>query len=146
MVPSNLSGVDRNLLYPAIRAVAQNPVGICRSSLSRIYDNLNQTDYQALVDTVVYSAYELTPADKMFAYEDRNAAQRVLEKYKAAEGVPLCLLAIDDKMLDSSASIALSTLQLYAGGSKTVQPDPDVEAAMKIIEGSARSMGVEVVN
>jgi autotransporter-associated beta strand protein len=133
MVPTDLSGVDRNLLYPAIRAVAQNPVGHCRSSLSRIYDNLNQTDYQALVDTVVYSAYELTPADKMFAYEDRNAAQRVLEKYKAAEGVPLCLLAINDNMIDSSASIALSTLQLYAGGSKTVQPDPDVEAAMNFL-------------
>ena len=133
MVPTDLSGVDRNLLYPAIRAVAQNPVGICRSSLSRIYDNLNQTDYQALVDTVVYSAYELTPADKMFAYQDRNAAQRVLEKYNAAEGVPLCLLAIKDNMIDSSASIALSTLKLYAGGSKTVQPDPDVEAAMNFL-------------
>ena len=133
MVPSDFSGVDRNLLYPAIRAVAQNPVGNCRSSLSRVYNNLNQTDYQALVDTVVYSAYELTPADKMFGYEDRNAAQRVLEKYNAAEGVPLCLLAVNDNMIDSSASFALSTLQLYAGGSKTVQPNPNVEAAMNFL-------------
>jgi autotransporter-associated beta strand protein len=133
MVPANFSSVDRNLLYPAIRAVAQNPVGYCRSSLSRIYDSLNQTDYLALADTVVYSAYELTPADKMFAYGDRDAAQRVLEKYKAAEGVPLCLQTISDGMIDSSASTALSTLRLYAGGSKTVQPDPDIEAAMNFL-------------
>ncbi len=132
MVPTNYSSVDRNLLYPAIRAVAQNPVGHCRSSLARIYNSLNQTDYLALADTVVFSAYELTPADKMFAYEDRFSALNLLERNNAAEGVPLCVQIIEDAMYNVNGP-ALATLQLYAGGSKTVNPDPGVEAAMNFL-------------
>jgi hypothetical protein len=35
---NNLAGVDRNLLYPAIRAVAANPVGQARSCLYHAYN------------------------------------------------------------------------------------------------------------
>jgi hypothetical protein len=59
MVPTDFSTVDKSFLHPAIRAIAANPVGRCRSSLARIYNALNQTDYLALADTVVYSAYEI---------------------------------------------------------------------------------------
>ena len=133
MVPTDFSGVDKNFLHPAVRAIAANPVGRCRSTLARIYNSLNQTDYLALADAVVYSAYELTPADKMFAYGDRLAAQRVLEKFNAAEGVPVSVLAVKDDMFGSVTPDALGTLALYAGGSKTVVPDPDVEATMDFL-------------
>lgn len=37
---SGINGVDRNLLYPAIRAVAANPIGMARSCLTQTYRNL----------------------------------------------------------------------------------------------------------
>ena len=129
---NNLTGVDRNLLYPAIRAAAATPVGLCRSSLKQTYDNLIQTDYLALADTVVRSAYEITPADKMFSGAERLAALRVLERFNAAEGVPLSVLTLQDK-LDGFNTDALAVLQNYAGGSTTVQPDPGVEAALNFL-------------
>ena len=140
MVPTDFSAVDKNFLHPAVRAIASNPVGRCRSTLARIYNSLNQTDFLALADAVVYSAYELTPADKMFAYGDRLAAQRVLEKFNAAEGVPLSVLAVKDDMFGSITADALGTLQLYAGGSKTVRPEPSVESAMNFLIQTGNSV------
>ncbi|MBK8037926.1 MAG: HEAT repeat domain-containing protein [Verrucomicrobiaceae bacterium] len=128
---NNLTGVNRSLLYPAIRAVAANPIGICRSTLSTTYQNLTSTDYLALADTVVTSAYEISPADKMFSGGDRNGALIALEKFKAAEGVPLSVLTIEDDV--GLNDQALAVLERYAGGAKTVHPNPGVEAAMNFL-------------
>ncbi|MCE9519455.1 MAG: DUF6288 domain-containing protein [Verrucomicrobia bacterium] len=128
---SSVAGADRSLLYPAIRAVAQNPIGYVRSTLSTTYKNLNQADFLALADAVVYSAYELTPADKMFSGGDRKAALDVLETYHAAEGPPLSALTIQDEVGFNDE--ALAVLLRYAGGSSTVKPDPGVVAACKFL-------------
>ena len=128
---NNLTGIDRTLLYPAIRAVAANPIGLCRSTLATTYQNLTQADFLALADIVVTSAHELTPADKMFSGADRIAALGSLERFDAAEGVPLSLLTIDDDV--GSDAAALDVLERYAGSSTTVKPDPGVVAACNFL-------------
>ncbi len=131
VLASSIAGVDRSLLYPAIRAVAANPVGFTRSTLGYTYNNLTPGDFLALADTVVQSAYDLTPADKMFSGGDRKAALNILEIYNAAEGVPLSVLTIQDAVGFNAE--ALAVLTNYAGSSLTVRPDAGVEAAMNFL-------------
>jgi hypothetical protein len=64
---NNITGVDRNLLYPAIRAVAGNPVGQARSTLASIYPLLTKADTLAVAGAVVDTVVEFAPSDRMFA-------------------------------------------------------------------------------
>lgn len=47
---TGINGLDRTLLYPAIRAVAANPIGFARGSLYHTYINLTAADVNALAD------------------------------------------------------------------------------------------------
>lgn len=123
---NNLSGVDRNLLYPAMRAVAANPVGQARSTLSVAYQQLTAADVNALAGTLVESVRFRAPSDKMFSGGIRRSGMEVLEKYKIAEGVPLSIIFMVDDGRADAYNPALAVLQKYAGSSTTVLPDPDV--------------------
>jgi hypothetical protein len=71
--------IDRNLLYPAIRAVAANPVGQARSTLGETYKNLTAADVNALADTMVDSIQFRAPSDKMFSSGIRLGGVTALE-------------------------------------------------------------------
>jgi len=122
----NLTGVDRELLYPAIRAVARTPGGMARSTLQRTYLNLTEADVDALADVIVDSIHVRAPADKMFSNGIRQGGIEVLEKFKIAEGVPLSMIYMVDDIRVGTYKAALAVLERYAGSSTLVRPDPDV--------------------
>ena len=123
---TGINGVERNLLYPAIRAVAQNPVGLSRSTLSQTFPNLTAADINALGDTLVDSIHFRAPADKMFSAGIRDGGLIALEKYNIADGVPVAIEYMLEDGRASSYTSALGVLEDYAGGCKTVRPDPDI--------------------
>ena len=89
IIYNNLTGVNRSLLYPAIRAVAANPIGFSRSTLATTYGNLSLTDVRSVADAIVDSVQLRAPADKMFSGGVRQAGIQILQKFGIAEGVPL---------------------------------------------------------
>ena len=117
LLARSLTGVNRSLLYPAVSAMSRNPDGLARSSLTSTYALLTYADVQALAGPIIETAWMHSQADTMFAWDVQLAACQVLEKYRIAEGVPLCVRLIPG---------TLSVIEDYAGGVKTVAPDPDV--------------------
>ncbi|MES2980862.1 MAG: DUF6288 domain-containing protein [Verrucomicrobiota bacterium] len=123
---NKIIGIDRNLLYPAIRAVAANPNGQARSGLDQTYRNLTQVDVDALAGTIVDSVKERAPADKMFSAGVRTGGLTTLQNHNIAEGVPLSRILAEDKTLTGERTYALDVLALYAGDSTMVKPDPKI--------------------
>ena len=146
MIWNNLSGVDRNLLYPAMRAVAANPVGFARSCLYHAYLQLTAADVNALAGTIIDSVQVRAPSDKMFSGGVRRGGIETLEKYKIAEGVPLCMIyAIDHAPSNDGYTQGLAVLKKYAGGSTTVTPDPDVIGFCQSLLGSSNAAAAQEV-
>jgi hypothetical protein len=126
---NNLSGVDRNLLYPAIRAVAASPLGFTRNNLQWTYPLLSEADMRGVADAVVDSVREVAPSDKMFASTVRQKGFDLMEKFSVAEGVPSGL----KYMVEANAgdrTAALRTLERYAASYTSVTPEPDVITAV----------------
>ena len=92
LLNQSVKEVDPALLYPAIRAVANNPDGMARSYLTHtIIDLLTLEDVQALAPDLLEAIHTPSPADTMFANEIRMASLKALAKYRFKEGIAVSL-------------------------------------------------------
>ncbi len=123
---NKITGIDRSLLYPAIRAVAANPNGQARSTLDLTYRNLTPADVDAVAGAIVDSVKVRAPADKMFSGGVRTGGLTTLKNHNIAEGVPLSRIIAEDISLGSERTHALDVLALYAADSTLVNPDPKI--------------------
>lgn len=137
--------IDRNLLYPAIRAVAANPVGQARSCLTETYRNLTAADVNALAGPIVESVRFGAPSDKMFNGGVRMGGLDALEKFDIAEGVPLSMIYMVDDTRGDAYTYGMNVLKKYAGGSKTVTPDPKVVEFCQSLLGTAHAVAAQDV-
>jgi len=138
VIYNNLNGVDRGLLYPAVRAVAANPIGFARSTLNVTYkSSMTQADVEAVADAIVESVGVRAPADKMFSSGVREGGLDALKKFGYAEGVPLSMIYMVNDERGSAYTKGLGVLQSYAGECTTVNPDPQViEFCEALLAGS----------
>ncbi|MDX1679361.1 MAG: DUF6288 domain-containing protein [Akkermansiaceae bacterium] len=111
-----IKDIDRELLYPAIRAVAQTPLGHPRGSLSGTFPHLSDEDVIALSGTLIDTARIPAPADKMFKSASRTSALDTLQDHGIAEGVMVAArLAMDPSF--GKRSHALEKLAEYGASS-----------------------------
>jgi hypothetical protein len=89
VLAKSIKGVDRKLLWPAVRAVAKTPAGQGRSTVGSIYKQLTQDEVVELADAIIESVRLSAPADAMFAKGVRARGVDALEKYGFAEGIAL---------------------------------------------------------
>ena len=83
-----LKGSDPKLLYPAIRAIANNADGMARATLRGYFENnLTVEDVQALAPDILAAVKTPSPADKMFSNEIRMGGFKALTKYHFKEGI-----------------------------------------------------------
>jgi hypothetical protein len=124
---NSVDGIDRDLLYPAIRAVSETPVGLSRGTLEKTYDNLTYEDVLAVSGSIVDSITNRAPADKMFSNGVRRGGVAVLRKHGFAEGVPTCMSFVSGEA-GGRRKEGLQLLGTFGGGVHTVEPDPDAIA------------------
>lgn len=88
LLKTSVQGVDKKLLYPAIRAVSLNPDGMARMHLKETFENhLSLEDVQALGPDILAAVKTRCPADTMFGNEIRMGALKALTKYHFREGI-----------------------------------------------------------
>lgn len=88
LLQKSIKGVDPELLYPAIRAVARNPDGMARATLTgTIEKHLSAEDVKKLAPDLVEAIKIPCPADTMFSAEIRMSAFRALSKYHYKEAI-----------------------------------------------------------
>jgi hypothetical protein len=76
------------LLYPAVRAVAQNPDGMARATLRGFFDNkITAEQVITLAPDILAAVKTPSPADTMFGNEIRMGGFKALTKYHFVEGI-----------------------------------------------------------
>jgi hypothetical protein len=88
LMRKSFQGIDKNLLYPAIRAVSRNPDGMARMRLRGAFENLlTLEDVQALGPDILAAVKTRCPADTMFGNEIRMGGFRALTKFHFQEAI-----------------------------------------------------------
>jgi hypothetical protein len=88
LLRDSIKDIDTKLLYPAVRAVAQNPDGMARARLRSTFERLlTVDDVQALAPEIFASIKTRCPADTMFGNEIRMGGFKALTKYHFKEGI-----------------------------------------------------------
>jgi hypothetical protein len=88
LMRNSLQGVEKDLLYLAIRAVSRNPDGMARMRLRNCFENLlTVEDVQALAPDILAAVETPCPADTMFGNEIRMGGFKALTKFHFQEGI-----------------------------------------------------------
>ncbi|MCF7955658.1 MAG: DUF6288 domain-containing protein [Phycisphaerae bacterium] len=88
LLRNSIEGIDKKVLYAAIRAIAQNPDGRARGNLQGIFEKLlTLEDAEALAPDLLNAILVPAPADTMFRDSIRMGAFKALTKYRFKEAV-----------------------------------------------------------
>jgi len=95
LLADSLEGVDRDLLYPAIRSALQNDDGAARGVLGRIYGKLSDRDLAVLMPAILQAVRDLAPSNEMFGDGIRLTGLDLVSRLHIREGMALCLDVIE---------------------------------------------------
>jgi hypothetical protein len=124
ILAETLEGVDRQLLYPAIRSVLENDDGAARGSLQRTYGGLSDSDLVELLPAIVKAIEQLAPSNEMFGDGIRLAGLDLLSRLHIREGMPLCVSLIEPDRWGQGKRLpkCLEYLGRYGAHAKAVLP------------------------
>jgi hypothetical protein len=95
ILDNSLEGVDRKLLYPAMRAMLRNDDSIVRGSLARYFNKMTDRDLAVMLPEIVKAIEEMAPSDEMFADGVRMAGLDLLSRLYIREGMDLCVSTLE---------------------------------------------------
>ena len=141
ILAESLEGVDRRLLYPAIRSVLENEDGVARGSLGRIYNKLTDRDLAVLLPGIIKAIRELSPSNVMFADGIRLAGLDLVSRLHIREGMQLCVDVIEPGRwgLGNRFGKCLACLRRYGGNARELVP-----ALRKLREAVGKGSGRDV--
>lgn len=130
----SLDGVDRELLYPAIKALLQNQDGRARGELAPIYGKLTDHDIAILLPEVIQAVRKMAPSGEMFADGIRLAGLELLSRLGIREGLPLCLEVLEPERWGFKGRLqrCLESLTRYGTHARPYLPQ------LREIRGSSR--------
>lgn len=91
LIGNSVEGVDRELLYKAVRAGLQNEDGRARGSFVTVYDNLTHDEIKPLLPAILRAVVEPAPSGIMFADGIRMEGLHILVKHRVPEGITACV-------------------------------------------------------
>jgi len=95
ILAESLDGVDRKLLYPAIRELLQNEDSVPRSAVGKVFNKLTDQDLVELLPTVTQAVERLAPSNEMFGDGVRLAGLDLLSRLHIREGMLLCVSVME---------------------------------------------------
>jgi HEAT repeat protein len=124
ILADSLDGVDRRLLYPAVKSLLQNEDSVVRSSLQKTFKNLSDEDLVALLPDIAWAVEHLAPSDEMFADGVRLAGLDLLSRLHIREGMPLCVSILEPERWGERNRMkgCLESLQRYGAHAKPLLP------------------------
>ena len=139
LLHDSLQGVDRTLLYPAIRAVSKCPDGMGRFQLEKTLTQfLTLEDTQILAPDILDSIYNSSPADTMFVDSFRLAALQVLTKYRFKEGIATCVYYAKNQVgWQSESRTGKIMKELTAYGTAARDTIPELKALLETYRKSS---------
>ena len=147
ILADSLTGVDRQLLYPAIRSVLENDDGAARLTLGHIYEKLTDRDVAALLPAIVEAIEKLAPSDEMFGDVIRMAGLDLLSRLHIREGMQLCVSVMEVERWGEEDRVipGLDYLKRYGKHANAVVPQLQ-EIRRKLIKTNPESKLVKPLN
>jgi hypothetical protein len=120
LLTESLNGVDRTLLYAAVRAILRNEDGHARSYVGAIYSKLTAEDLRVLLPDIIRATREMAPSNVMFADGVRLAGLELLAKLRIREGMKLCIELVEPSRwgFGRRAPRCLACLRSYGGNAR----------------------------
>ena len=124
ILADSLDGVDRAVLYPAVKSLLQNEDSVVRGSLQKTFKHLNDEDLVALLPDIEQAIEHLAPSDEMFADGVRLAGLDLLSRLHIREGLPLCVAILEPERWGERNRMkgCLESLQRYGAHAKPLLP------------------------
>lgn len=91
MLKNSLDGVDRELLYKAVRAGLKNQDGRARGSIASVYRKLSHKEIEPLLPAIYQAVVVPSPSGEMFADGVRIEGLNVLTQHHIEEGIQACV-------------------------------------------------------
>lgn len=91
LLAQSMQGVDRALVYPAIRRMLSADDGLSTMTVRSIFRTLTVEELSPLLPDILHAAATTPPSGEMFAHEIRVDAMRFLAKHRIAAGLPILL-------------------------------------------------------
>ncbi len=91
MLSASLDGVDRDLLYQAVRAGLMNQDGRARGAIGSVYHNLSAIEIKPILPAIYRAIVDPAPSGEMFADEIRIEGLSLLSKHRIKEGMSACV-------------------------------------------------------
>lgn len=91
MLSRSLEGVDRKVLFEAVRAGLKNEDGRARGSIGSVYRNLSAEEIEPLLPAILDAVTKPAPSGLMFADEIRIEGLKILATHHVEEGIKACV-------------------------------------------------------
>ena len=89
LLGKSLDGVDRELLYQAVRSGLHNEDGHARGAFSSVYANLSYDELRPLMPAIHRAILEKSPSGVMFDGQIQSAGLDLFSKHHVSEGIEL---------------------------------------------------------
>lgn len=126
LISKNLDGVDRELLYPAVKIMLRNDDGRARAAVGSVYKNLTIEELSPILPDILRAIEEPSPSGVMFSSGIRLEGLSLLARHRIKEGLPLCLKTMEIHKWGKKhrVSSCLKTLRSYGpAAAKTILPE-----------------------
>ena len=124
ILADSLDGVDREQLYPAIRALLQHEDSVPRSAVGKTLERLDDRDLVVLLPDIAKAVEHLAPSNEMFGDGIRLAGLDLLSRLHIREGMALCLSVMEPERWGEGkrSESCLASLQRYGAHAKPLLP------------------------
>ncbi len=122
ILSKSLDGVDRPLLYSALKEVLANEDGLIRGLAAAIYPLLSAEDAKALLPEIVAATRKNAPSGEMFRMGIRWEGLNLLARFRIREGMGICVDMMNEFDWGSEQEQCIQPLKKYGGAAKEVIP------------------------
>ncbi len=125
LLAKSIEGVDKALLYPAIREISIHPDGHARGCLRSTYALLDMEDVKVLAPEIVRSVTDMAPCNTMFSKGVMLAGVQLLTRLGIEEGVPLTMQMYNWPYHGAGyvRSVTADLLKQYGGAATSLLPE-----------------------
>ena len=122
ILSKSLDGVDRPLLYAAIRDILKNQDGRIRGSVAPLYKMMTPKDIAVLLPDIVEAIRKPAPSGEMFAYDIRMSGLDLLATWHIKEGMTLCVDIMGEFRWGRDIERCTKPLAKYGAAAKPLVP------------------------
>lgn len=122
ILAGSLEGVDRPLLYAAIKELLINEDGRIRGLVAPIYRMLTPEDVAALLPNIIEAIKTPAPSGEMFAYGIRFAGFDLLARMRISDVMPMCVEVMNEFRWGRKLNRCVEPLALFGGAATGLLP------------------------